>query len=127
MASTPLKPASLLWRQGHTPRIGPHLTQAAPPDTDPGAVAAVGRLGPGVPGVEGEVDARGPDPGGERTSGVVTGVAGLKVDVVVGAGGQDVGMGLVDRHHRLVLLVLGERTRWAADRHPRVPAMGGGG
>src|SRR5207249_3252933 len=58
--------------------------------------------------------------GRERTGRVVAGVAGLQVDVVVGAGGEDVRPVRVDRHRGLVLLVLRERARGAADAHPRV-------
>src|SRR4029453_15682660 len=101
--------------------------QAAPAHADPGAVTGVGRLGPAVTGVEGEGDPGGPDPGGERAGGVVAGVARLEVDVVVGARGQDVGVGLVDRHRRLVLLVGGKRAGGPPYRHQRLTPMGARG
>ena len=49
-------------------------------------VTGVGGLGPGVAGIEREVDAGGPDAGCERTRGGVTRVARLEIDVVVRAG-----------------------------------------
>src|SRR5439155_27039897 len=82
--------------------------------------ARVRGLGPGGTGVEGEVHTGGADARGERTRRVVAGVARLEVDVVVGAGGEDVRLVRVDRDRRLVLLVLRERARRAADAYPRV-------
>ncbi len=84
--------------------------------TVPGGPSRVGRLDPGVSGIEREVDAGPPDAWRERTGRVVVDVAGLLVDVVVGPGDHDVGMHQVDRQGRLVLLVLRERAGGAPDR-----------
>ena len=102
-------------RVGHTRR----RTQAAT-----GREPGVGRLDPGLPAVGRELHPRQPHPRGERTGGRIPGVTRLHVDVVIGPGGQDLGVGRVDRHRRLVLLVLGEDGVVAADRHLGLAAGG---
>jgi hypothetical protein len=59
-----------------------------------------------LPAVDRELHAGDADAGREWARAVVTRVARLLVDVVVGPGGQDVRAHGVDRQPRLVLLVL---------------------
>jgi hypothetical protein len=92
-----------------------------------GAPARIGGLDPRGAAVEREVHARRTDAFGERAVVVGTRVAGLHVDVVVGAGRQHGGVVGVDRHRRLVLLVGRERRRWAAHGHQRVGVERDGG
>ena len=82
--------------------------------------AGVGRLAPVAAGVGGEVDPGDADAAGERAVVVGPRVAGLHVDVVVGARDDDGGVARVDGHRGLVLLVLRERTRRATDAHAGV-------
>jgi hypothetical protein len=70
-----------------------------------------------VSSVEGEVDARASHAVGERTRGVVAGVAELLVDVVVCPRSEDERVVRVHRDRGLVLLVLREPRIVARDGH----------
>src|SRR4029450_10261596 len=79
----------------------------------------VGRLGERGAAVAGEVDPGYADARRERTGGGVTRGGALVVDLVVRASRDDGGVVRVDGDGRLVLLVLGERGRWAPVAHQR--------
>ncbi len=70
--------------------------------------------------IERKVDPGQADAGGKRTSSRIACVAGLEVDLVVRPRREHAGIRGIDRDRRLVLLVLRERRRRAADRHQRV-------
>ena len=102
---------------GCAARVRPDNPEAAVVDPEPGAVARVRWLYPGVSAIEREVDARNTYTRreGERREGrVVTRVVSFHINDVVRPSGQDVRMSCIYCKRRLVLAVLrGWRRRTA--------------
>ena len=89
------------------------------PQTATGREPAIGRLDPGLPPLVENCTPDSPTPG---VNGHVVGsprVTRLHIDVVIGPGSQDLRVGRVHRHRRLVLLVRGRKWRRCSRLSPR--------
>src|SRR5262249_14166771 len=84
--------------------------------------ACVDWLSPCVARIKRKIDTRCADARGKWARRWIAGITGLEIDIVVGAGNDDVGMCRIDRDRWLVLLVLREGRNRAADIHTCVGA-----